>query len=246
MWRGVFGRRAALPGENVLELPGSTLTYRIRHSARRRSLALELRADGTLTVAVPHGLTLARIRAFVESRRAWIEAKRALFAHPVAVRAPLESGATLPYLGGSLSLAVQPEPAARAACRRVQQSLVVRAPDAAAVRRALERWYRRAAETHLAERVAHFAPQVGRAPRAVAVRAQRTRWGSCSARATISFNWRLMQAPPEILDYVVVHELCHLLVPNHSPRFWAEVARVLPDYAERRTALRRFGRALVF
>jgi predicted metal-dependent hydrolase len=236
-------RRAALPEQDVLALPDAALVYRIRHSPRRRSLGLELRADGSLTVAVPRGLTLTVIRQFVESRRAWIEAKRALLAEAAQARRALVPGARLPYLGRELTL--EHRPAARTRCRGEGDTLIVAAhPDR--LHAAIEAWYRRAARHHFAARVAHYAPQVGRAPRALSIRAQRSRWGSCSSRGALSFNWRLLQAAPEILDYVVVHELCHLLVPNHSPRFWAEVARVLPDYAARRAALRRFGRALAF
>jgi len=241
---GLFARSAPLPERDVLEFPDSSLAYTIRASARRRTLSLELRADGSLTVATPPGLSLATIRAFVESRRAWIEAKRALLAPPAPPRAPPENGTRLPYLGTELALMVSIAPARRAACRCESGSLVIKVPHDTAVRPAIEAWYRRAAATHAAARLAHFAPLVGRAARKLVIRAQRTRWGSCSARGTISLNWRLMQAPPEILDYVVVHELCHLLVPNHSPRFWAEVARVLPDWRRQRAQLRQFGRSL--
>jgi hypothetical protein len=76
------------------------------------------------------------------------------------------------------------------------------------------------------------------------IRNQRRRWGSCSADGTLRFNWRLVMAPPAIIEYVVVHELAHLRVPNHSPAFWAEVARFIPDYKARRTALRQLGPSL--
>lgn len=241
---GMFAHHLPLPERDVLELPDTSLAYAIRTSARRRSLSLELRADGSLTVATPHGLSLATIRAFIESRRAWIEAKRALLTPPAPPRVPPANGTRLPYLGTELALEVSIAPARRAACRCESGSLVIKVPHDTAIRSAIEAWYRRAAATHAAARLAYFAPLVGRAARKLVIRAQRTRWGSCSARGTISLNWRLMQAPPEILDYVVVHELCHLLVPNHSPRFWDEVARVLPDWRRQRAELRRFGRSL--
>ena len=245
MWLdGLITRRPALPERDVLEFPDTRLSYAIRESTRRRTLSLELRPDGSLTVATPHGLSLSTIRAFVESRRAWIEAKRALLAPSAPLRAIPEDGARLPFLGTELALRLSITPARRAACRCESNSLFIKAPHNAAIRPAIEAWYRRAAATHAAARLAHFAPQVGRAARKLTIRAQRTRWGSCSARGAISLNWRLMQAPPEILDYVVVHELCHLLEPNHSPRFWAEVARVLPDWRQRRAQLRQFGRSL--
>jgi predicted metal-dependent hydrolase len=245
---GLFARPAPLPERDALEFADASLAYAIRASARRRTLSLELRADGSLTVAAPQGLSLSTIRAFVASRRAWIDAKRALLekSKPAAPRFQFHSGARLPYLGTELALTVSHAPARRAACRCESGSLVLKVPHDNAIRPAIEAWYRREAATHAAARLAHFAPLVGRAARKLVIRAQRTRWGSCSARGTISLNWRLMQASPEILDYVVVHELCHLLVPNHSSRFWAEVARVLPEWRRRRAELRQFGRSLTW
>ena len=90
-------------------------------------------------------------------------------------------------------------------------------------------------------RVAHFAPLVGVTYGRITVRNQRTRWGSCSSKGNLNFNCLLMLAPPGILDYVVVHELCHRKVMNHSPKFWAEVAKVMPDYKERQKWLRTEG-----
>jgi predicted metal-dependent hydrolase len=243
---GLFARRAPLPERDVLQFSDTGFVYAIRESARRRTLCLELRTDGSLIVAAPRGLSLEVIRAFVESRRGWIEAKRALLTPPAPPRVPPGNGTHLPYLGTELALKVSIAPARRAACRCESDSLALNVPHSAAIRPAIEAWYRRAAAIHASARLAHFAPQVGRTARKLVIRAQRTRWGSCSARGTISLNWRLMQASPEILDYVVVHELCHLLVPNHSPRFWAEVARVLPDWRHQRAQLRQFGRSLTW
>ena len=95
------------------------------------------------------------------------------------------------------------------------------------------------------ERVSHFAPLVGVAPGRITVRSQRTRWGSCSANGNLSFNCLLMLCPPEVVDYVVVHELCHRRQMNHSPAFWAEVERILPDYRARKQWLKDNGGALI-
>ena len=95
------------------------------------------------------------------------------------------------------------------------------------------------------ERAASFAPLVGVRYGQIFVRSQRTKWGSCSAKGNLNFNCLLLLAPPEVLDYVVVHELCHRLEMNHSPRFWAAVERVLPDYKTARSWLRRNGESLM-
>ena len=94
-------------------------------------------------------------------------------------------------------------------------------------------------------RVRFYAPVVGVTYGRITIRNQRTRWGSCSAKGNLNFNCLLMKAPPEVLDYVVVHELCHRLEMNHSPRFWAQVERVLPDYKVSRKWLREHGNELM-
>ena len=239
MRRGWFARAEALPAHDRLDVPGGELKYQIRSSTRRRSLALELRSDG-LTVAAPQGTPLTLIRHFVVSRHAWIEShQRRLAAQPALLT--LAHGALLPLLDTKLELHLR-HGAGGGRCLRQGDALHVRAPNAAAARATIERWLRRTAAEHFHERVAHFAPQVGRMPQKIAIRAARTRWGSCSARGTLCFNWRLMLLPAALADYVVVHELCHLKVPNHSPRFWAEVARLLPNWPEYRSALHAVAR----
>ena len=95
------------------------------------------------------------------------------------------------------------------------------------------------------ERVRYFAPKVGVDYGMITIRNQKTRWGSCSARGNLNFNCLLMLAPSEVIDYVVVHELCHRKELNHSPRFWAEVARVLPDYKRQERWLKENGKRLM-
>ena len=95
------------------------------------------------------------------------------------------------------------------------------------------------------ERVAHYAPLAGVTYQRITIRNQRSRWGSCSSKGNLNFNCLLMLTPPEVLDYVVVHELCHRKELNHSPRFWAEVARVLPDYQVQKQWLKTHGSALI-
>jgi predicted metal-dependent hydrolase len=112
-------------------------------------------------------------------------------------------------------------------------------------RPALERWYRRQAKLEIAPRLDVAVAALGRSYSSLSIRAQRTRWGSCSSTGAMSFNWRLLLAPEPVLDYVVWHEACHLVAMDHSPRFWALVARHCPGYQEPRRWLRRHGATLV-
>ena len=105
--------------------------------------------------------------------------------------------------------------------------------------------YRKKAKLVFRERADYFASSMGLSFNRIAIREQRTRWGSCSSKKNLNFNWKLLLAPPQVLDYVVVHELCHLKQMNHSKAFWTEVEAVLPDYKERKRWLRENGAELM-
>lgn len=216
---------------------GDSLQYGIRLSPRRRTLCLQVRADGGVRILAPLRTPRGAIRAFVTDRMAWIRAKQKWFAARPAPPQPLPltQGTTVPLLDDKLVLDIHAR-AGRVHIVRDGDALRFEGP-VVHLQVALARWYRARAAEYVARRVQAFAPHVGRAPTKIAIRDQRTRWGSCSARGTISINWRLMLAPAQLIDYVIVHELCHLLHANHGPRFWQAVARVVPDYASRRAQL---------
>jgi len=110
---------------------------------------------------------------------------------------------------------------------------------------AFERWYRKEAARILKKRVEQYASQYGFQYKKVGVTSARTRWGSCSASGALNFSWRLIMAPLDVVDYVIVHELVHTQVHNHSKQFWKRVGTIMPDYEERRKWLRRNGHALL-
>ena len=174
---------------------------------------------------------VGELRPWIERRVAELERARAA----VAGR-----GGTVPYLGQALRLVVQP-----GRTRAHRRGLELLVPDGDAQRPAIERFYRRAAHTEIAPRLDWACAQVGVSYERLTIRGQRTRWASCSRSGTISFNWRLLLAPGPVLDYVVWHEVCHLEVMDHSPRFWGLVAQRCPDYRERVRWLRRHGATLV-
>jgi predicted metal-dependent hydrolase len=222
-----------------LTVAGERFSFRIRTSVRRRTLAVEVAGGGDVVVAAPAGCPYSVIHAFARRHAAWILRKRRELAAARARPQPvLADGMRLPWLGEWLTLRLRGvERGWRV--ELVEDVLRVPAGGAERLRGVIEQWYRRSARVVAMRRLAHFAPQVGRHPVALQIRGQRTRWGSCSAQGVVSLNWRLTQAPIAFLDYVVVHELCHLLEPNHSARFWAAVERVLPDYRARRAGLSR-------
>jgi predicted metal-dependent hydrolase len=105
----------------------------------------------------------------------------------------------------------------------------------------LKQWYRQRAQQLLVAKTALWSIQIAVEPQRITIKEQKTRWGSCSSKSNINYNWRIVMAPPEVIDYLVIHELCHLRVPNHSPLFWQEVARFSPHFKQHRTWLKDNG-----
>lgn len=220
----------------------------MRRSDRARRARIQVSADG-VEVVVPRRLALREVEPFVESKRRWIERtlRRLRAAEAERPRPLLEDGGRVPFLGERLILRVRVEPGrSRSHVRRDGYELRVRVGDGGreAVRAALERWYRERARDEVAVRLDGAVARAGAAYARLQIRGQRTRWASCSANGTMSFNWRLLLAPAEILDYVVEHEVAHLDVHDHSPRFWALLASRCPEYREREAWLRANGQAL--
>jgi predicted metal-dependent hydrolase len=215
----------------------SEIAYTVRRSSRARRVRVNVHAHAEVEVVLPTRAPERAAAAAVRELRPWIE-QRLDEAHEALARVAARAG-TLPYLGEHLQLV--PE-RGRTRVHRVGEQLLV--PDGDA-RPALERYYRRAARAEIAERLDRASALAGTPYNGLSIRAQRTRWASCSADGAMSFNWRLLLAPARVLDYVVWHEICHLRVLDHSPRYWALLERWWPEYREDREWLRLNGATLV-
>jgi predicted metal-dependent hydrolase len=213
------------------------IAYSIRRSDRARRVRVVVDRERGVEVVLPRRSSERTAARAVAELRPWIERQRRRLA--VADAAVAARGDEIPYLGETLTLRREP---GRTRVHRRGDELLVPATDPTP---AIERFYRRAARAEVAPRLDDACAAVGRPHNGVTIRGQRTRWASCSADGAMSFNWRLLLAPAEILDYVVWHEACHLVVHDHSPRFWALVARFCPDHRERSRWLRRNGATLV-
>jgi len=236
------------------------VAFKLFRVPRRRHVHVMVNEEGHLEVRAPWRFSLAEARAAIQEHGGWVLGALDEARTRVRLRPPLVSGSELPLLDERLRLRVRVdaqlslfEPVEEAARRRLgrverrgrELDVVVRAAEQSAVRRLLEGWFRDRAAELLPARLAPFAEALEVSYARVSVRAQRTRWGSCSSRGAISLNWRLVLLPQHLCDYVLVHELAHLREMNHGPRFWALVARLVPDYRERRRALEAGARALV-
>lgn len=212
------------------------IAYSVRRSSRARRVRVNVDAHACVEVVLPARAPERVAAAAVEELRPWIE--RRLRAARRALAEVAARGAYVPYLGEPLALVAQPR---RRTVERRGDRLLVPAQDAEP---ALERFLRRAARAEIAPRLDRATALAGTPYRGLSIRAQRTRWASCSASGAMSFNWRLVMAPEEVLEYVIWHEVCHLSVLDHSPRFWALLESRWPRYREHRAWLRRHGATL--
>ena len=217
--------------------PAGEISYTVRRSARARRVRVNVHAYTGVEVVLPVRASERAAAAAVSDLRPWIE-RRLREAREVRARIAARAG-TVPYMGTPLELVPQP---GRTRVHRRGERLFVPEGDA---RPAIERFYRRAARVEIAPRLDRATALAGSAYAALDIRAQRTRWASCSASGRMSFNWRLLLAPERVLEYVVWHEVCHLEILEHSPRFWALLERRWPGYREDRDWLRRHGATLV-
>jgi len=219
--------------------PPSDYTVRRSDRARRVRVRVDPR-DGSVEVVLPRRAAAREAASAVVELRGWIARRQAEVARSRARVAARVAG-TVPYLG--VDLVLRPEPGRTRVHRRGDVLLVPADADAAGA--AIERWYRRQARVEIAPRLDAAAAAVGRSYTKLTIRDQRTRWGSCSSSGAMSFNWRLLLAPEAVLEYVVRHEAAHLAVMDHSPRFWALMARLMPGYEAPRRWLRDHGATLV-
>jgi predicted metal-dependent hydrolase len=214
------------------------ISYRIRRSERARRVRVTVAPDRGVEVVLPRRASERAAAAAVRELRPWIERRmREVERAQAAVAA---RGDSVPYLGGVLELA--PEPGRARVHRRGDVLFTPAGPDRVA---ALERWYRRAAAAEIEPRLDAACARAGTTYERLTIRGQKTRWASCSRSGTMSFNWRLLLGPEPVLDYVVLHEVCHLEIMDHSPRFWSLLASRCPDYKAQSAWLRRYGATLV-
>ncbi len=220
-----------------IQLQGQTISYHLRRS-KRRSIGFLIDHDG-LHVTVPSHATQHHIDHALTQKQSWIISKLLETQHrPSAPKMTWEDGAQLPFLGQTLTLCVRSDAARLPWFDPERCQLHLRA-DERGVQPQVQRWLQNQARQHFARQLPLFAAQLGVQYQTFALSSARSRWGSCTSRGNIRLNWRLIHFNASLIDYVIAHELAHLQEMNHSPRFWATVARIYPNYAAARLALRQ-------
>lgn len=229
-----------------IDLGSGPVPYELRRSDRARWPRLEVHVRTGLRVVVPARMPEGDIAPFVRGRASWIlrHLRRAASWRERFPDRPLVHGGFVSFRGAELRLDLGPGPTK---VGRLGDSLIVTVPTPASersVRRALEAWMRGQALEIIPSRARQLAARHRVEVSRVVVRDQKTRWGSCSSNGTLSFNWRMVMAPSEVLDYLICHELAHRAEPNHSKRFWARVGNLDPRWREAEAWLKRRGPGL--
>tara|TARA_A100000171_G_C2135729_1_gene150062 strand:+ start:108 stop:848 length:741 start_codon:yes stop_codon:yes gene_type:complete len=225
----------------------------VRRTNRQKTISLEIK-KGVVRLLVPKTLSKEKIQEILDRRHSWIEQK--LQEDKIKTQNQKRSyreGAILLFRGHEYSLRISPslQDSRRVICQK--NTLWVSCPKTRQgedlelfIRRRLRQWYLKQAEDRLRLRTRYFESRIGVTHISIKVKDYKSRWGSCSVKGALTYNWRLIMAPDFILDYVVVHELCHILEHNHSKAFWSHVARHFPDFKKARLWLRKEGYTLAF
>lgn len=217
------------------------LAFDVRRSARRRTLELTVDRSGQLLITSPPGVADEVLADFVREKRFWLYTKlaqKSALQRPVAEK-EFVSGEGFAYLGRShrLLLVDSQDVPLKLECGRFT---MVRA-EAMNGRQHFVRWYTERARTWLRQRIEGWSSRMGVHPASIEVRDLGFRWGSCGQAGGVNFHWATILLPPTIVDYVIVHELAHLIEPNHTPEFWLRVGRAIPDFEQRKVWLAEHG-----
>ena len=226
---------------------GNGFVAQISRTDRAKSATIKVEG-GVVVVVVPRTLTQERIKRLLDDKKLWIQQKIAL--HPQAKitnEKQYVSGESFSYLGRNYRLKVTEGELTQ--IKLVQGRLTISVPKCASesklIKYALTSWFRRRAELKLREKIIRYSPIVGVETNSYKVKEFQSRWGSCTPSGRVDFNWKIIMAPNRVVDYVVVHELCHLKQHDHSPQFWKLVESIMPDYAESKEWLRVHGASLM-
>ena len=226
------------------ELIIDELTFTINHSVQRKSLAITIERDGTLSVSVPASCPTETIENYVKQKLLWVYTKlseRESYAQPVREREYV-NGEGFYYLGRSYRLLITVTETSKTVPLKYWNGRFYLAPNALLeAPHYFARWYSDHALVWIQKRAPDFINRIGIKPQAIQIRDLKYRWASCSASGTLNFHWRAILLPPLIIDYLIVHEMMHLREPEHSDTFWQRVERILPDYADRKRWLAEEG-----
>lgn len=237
-----FRTKPKIPASTIIAVDGVPVTVTVRVNARARSYRLSIpHSGGPLLSLPPHG-KWSEAEAFLIRHHNWLAARL----HRAPQAASFSDGGVVPLRGVDHTIIGTGRVRGRVEVAEQDGAPVLLVPgDVAHQARRLTDWLKDEAQADLVARSAWHAERLGVTVKSVKMRSQSSRWGSCSSSGNINYNWRLVLAPPFVLDYVAAHEVAHLVEMNHSAAFWATVTRTLPDMARGRAWLKTHGRQLM-
>ncbi len=228
-----------------LEIDGRQIVWQVTYR-QRKSLKITVEPPNCVSVVAPKGLSKQRIIDCMRQKAHWIiKQMDRMEALGIEARGKTyKEGELFLFQGQSYPLAIQQEEHRHKARVSLEADrFVVKTPilEVYRMEQAMEQWYRKQTYEAVMRAYRRYEAHIVRKPIAIVVKQQKKRWGSCSSKGKLMFNWRLSMAPQEVVDYVVVHEMCHLVHMNHSEAFWSLVASIMPDYKERERWLKDYG-----
>jgi len=241
-----------MKNEHYIMVDGKRISYTLCKT-RRKTIGITIDMRGEVKVSAPLRVSEKQICEAVQKKAGWIAGKvnEALEMSSKAVIREFVSGESLQYLGEEYTLEVLEKDLGKAEVQKNDDVISVYITRGLsgesrkqAIKEALIKWYRQRFSEIVSQRMEKYSLQVKATPCKVVVKDQKTLWGSCSQRGNINLNWRLVMAPLPVIDYVIVHELCHLNVMNHSKSYWNLVESIIPDYREMRGWLKKNGNRL--
>jgi len=212
----------------------------------RSTLSISIKKDATILVKAPRMLSDDKIRELLDKKSQWIIEKRneAKREQSIKIKRDYIDGATLPYMG--VEYPIEIIPAKKSSVELLQgksqdeSRIIIRTSKTERddIQKLLKKWYKKQTKEIVSSRVAYYGEIIKVSVNAIDIKSRKTEWGSCDSHGNLTFNWKLVMATPESIDYVVVHELCHRKHMDHSKQFWCEVKKYLPDYKERQKWLK--------
>ena len=219
------------------------IDYELKKSSRKTT-SIYIERDGTITVLAPEPYDLAKIEEILEAKRSWIYRNLAEWEDLNRTRVEREfvNGEGFPYLGSTYRLQIVDD--ANQELSLTNGAFLLKKSSLSSARDKFIGFYKTKAKSRLPKHVEQYAKKMGLSPSEIRIQELKNRWASCSSDGMLNFHWRCMMAPISALEYIVVHELAHLKHPNHTPEFWYEIEKVLPDYPKAKGWLRLHGAGL--
>jgi len=211
---------------------------------KRKTVSLIVEPTGVVRILAPLRFSDKNITALLQEKQSWVLEKLRIVKSSTIVPPDFLEGTELDYQGKMYAIKYEPVIRKSDECIAILHDQILifsRSFEKEVVKKSIESWYKKEATLKIQESVLAMQKRMDKLPTKISVKTQKKRWGSCTSKGHILLNWRLILAPQEVLDYVILHELCHLYFMDHSPKFWAKVSEFDPKYKEKRDWLKRNG-----